>query len=216
MPISGFRFRLDGPPLALPPVLDRVAERWSGWPPRARVAAIAVLAVAALALAGRGAVRSPWGPPVEVLLAAHDLRGGQRLTAGDLAATTWPRDLVPPDALDAPGDGVLLGPVPAGTVVTARHLGETGIGEGLPAGRAAYPLPLDQLPPLLPGQVVDLVAGGPDGQGQRLAAAGRVLAVDDTHVWVEVVREEAVGLAGASAFGAVTVVVVSAEASPGP
>jgi hypothetical protein len=92
---------LAGAPPTLPPLLDRAAETWAGWPPRARLAASVVGALLLLAIAGAGAGRSPWGPSVEVLVATRDLPAGHELTAADVAARAWPRTLRPAGALTA-------------------------------------------------------------------------------------------------------------------
>jgi pilus assembly protein CpaB len=81
------------------------------------------------------------GPPVEVLVAARDLRAGSRIGRGALALRSVPARFVPPDALAAAAGVVgarLAVPVAAGGYVTAAvlerrnggHRGGDGIGRG--------------------------------------------------------------------------------------
>lgn len=208
--LSGLRRRLGGerrppwhgPTPRLPELAERAAERWYALPPRVRLAAGTSTVLLLLLLTGAGAARSPWGPPVEVMVAATDLPAGARLTAADLDRTTRPAALVPPDALQeavAVG-GQLGGSLLAGDVLTARHLlGDDGIAAGLSDGRAAYPIDATLTGPLPTGQRVDVVAGAIDGRGRVLAHDARVLTVTDGTVWLDVARREAPALAGAAA-----------------
>ena len=204
---------LSGPPLALPRALDRLAERWAAAPPRLRLAVGVVTVVVVLAVAGRGAARSPWGPPVPIVLAAADLVPGQVVAAGDLRTAQWPSALVPPGRLDDTRDAVgqvLAVGAPTGTPLTTRHIAPAGVAAGLDDGRVAMPVPLPTGTELAPGQQVDVHAGA-QLRGRVVARAATVLAVGDGVVWLAVDRVDAPRVANAAATGALTVVLL-----PGP
>lgn len=204
-PGARIRALLDGRPPTLPRHVDRAAERWASLPPRARLALGLVAALAVLLLAGAGAARSPWGPPVETLVATRDLPAGHRLGPGDLERATWPAELAPAPPGETDGRTLSTG-LPAGMPLTGGHVGTGGIAARLHEGEAAFPLPLEEGVALAPGQLVDLVAGDAGGGGTRLAAAARVLEVDGNSAWIAVRREDAPGLAGAAAWGRVVAV----------
>lgn len=187
---------LRGRPFVLPAVLDRVSRAWWQLGPRLRGALVAVAVVALLALAGRGASTSAFGPPVEVVVAGRDLAAGAVLDGAAVARRTWPADLVPDDALTDAAGGRLRGPVVAGQVLTERHL-VAGLAGLLEPGQAAVAVPLDGLPVVVPGDVVDVVAATPDGRGQRAASGVSVLAVDSGWLWLGV-PDAAVDLVAAS------------------
>lgn len=211
MPTAADRIRatvralVEGRPPALPGQLDRSAERWASLPPRARLAAGVAGTLVVLLVAGSGAARSPWGPPVDVLVATRDLPAGHRIGPQDLTPARWPRDLAPASPGEVQGRTLTAG-LPAGMPVTAGHLGDGGLGAHLQPGEAAFPLPLDEGAELRPGQVVDLVAGDAGGGGSRLSAAARVLTVDGATAWIAVDRDDAPGLAGAAAWGRIVAV----------
>lgn len=164
-----------------------------------------MLTAAVLGLLAASTVRiatSPYGAPVDVLVAARDLAPGEALTDADLRRTTWPADLVPADVRRGAG-GTVTAPVPAGSVVTERHVGEDAIAAALPPGHVAVPLPRDALPALSDGSRVDLVTADLEARGVRLAADALVLGGDPEVVWVAVMADEAAAVAGAAAQGAV-------------
>lgn len=204
-PVASIRAFLDGRPPALPDHLDRLAERWASLPPRARLAVGVVAVVATLLLAGTGAARSPWGPPVDTLVATRDLPAGHHLAPGDLEPARWPSELAPPAVAGTVGRTLTVG-LPAGMPVTPGHLGDGGLAAQLREGEAAFPLTLDEHVTLEVGQLVDLVAGDAGGGGLRLAEAARVLTVDGRSAWLAVDRDDAPGLAGASAWGRIVAV----------
>lgn len=212
------RLRTHGAPFALPPLLDAFAERWAGLPPRVRTIVLLAAALAALAVAGRGAATSPWGPPVQVVVATTDLPAGRVLTVDDLVEADWPRALVPPAASDRLEElvGRSLGaPVVAGSPVSSTHVAEGGLAAGLPPGHAAVALPAPEGVTLRSGQHIDLLAGDGDRGGVRLASTATVVAADETTVWVGVRREDAAAVAGALAWGEVTVALLP-EGPGGP
>lgn len=200
-----------GAPFVLPPVLDRGAERWWALSPRSRAVVLLALAVVALGLVGRGATASPWGPPRPVLVAATDLPAGHALSPGDGRPTSWPAELVPADALDADdlaaaADHRLAVPVPAGGVLTRGAL-VRGVAGLLHDGESAVAVPVDGLPSVAAGDVVDVVASRTDGGGQRVATGARVLALDGTFLWLGVPVDRVDAVAAAGAAGRLTLAV---------
>lgn len=206
----------SGAPLALPPVLDRVAEQWWATPPRVRAGVAVALVVVALAVVGRGAAASPWGPPRPVLVAASDLPAGRPLTPDAARSTTWPAALVPDDALvadDLTGDARMAGPTPAGSVLTRRHVA-SGLAGLVAEGHAAVAVPLDGLPRVRAGDLVDVVAASPDGAGRRIANAARVLSLEDGFLWLGVATDQVDAVAAAGAAGRLTLAVRPARPPP--
>ncbi len=193
---------LGGPPVRWPRPVDRVADGWWRLPARLRVAAIVLV----LGLAAAGLVRrsgqSPWGRPVDVVVAEVDADPGAPVTAQH---GTWPADLVPADAVTsiAP-DAIASRRIRAGEVLTGDHVAR-GLDDLLAPGEVAVPLAQD-LPDLPDDARVVLLGAGFDGTGRRLAS-GRLVARDDTWTWVAVARAEAADVAAATATGTVTVAV---------
>lgn len=190
-----------GPPPTLPELVDRASDRWFGLPPRLRAAVIAAGAVGLLLLAGAGAARSPWGPPVEVLVATVDLEAGAPVAPDHVRTERRPAGLVPDDAVRELGEVAApraAGTVVAGSILTLRHLAGDPITRGLADGRAAYPVDSAALPPLRAGQRLDLVAGDLEGRGRTLARDVRVVAVTDGTVWLDVARDDAPDIAAAA------------------
>lgn len=219
-PSPGRRRSGGGAPPALPRLLDAFVERWWRLPPRVRVGIGLLVAVAALALVGRGATASPWGPPRTVLIAATDLATGQALTPGVTTSASWPAALVPDDALSADdlvapaGDVRVAGPILAGSVLAHRHV-VTGIAGLVDDGQAAVPVPVDGLPPrVVAGDLVEVVATSPDGVGQRVASAARVLALDGGFLWLGVPADRVDPVAAAGAAGRLTLAVRPARPAP--
>jgi Flp pilus assembly protein CpaB len=200
----------EGAPVPAPALLDRVSERWWSLTPRARTAIAVVVGLAVLTAGTINLVSSPWGAPVTVLVARHDLAVGRTVAAEDVRRTDWPAQLVPAGALAEVGEvgGTVVAPVPAGSIVTDLHLGEGGLGGVVPEGRAAVALPADAVPGVLPGARLDLVGADLDTRGTVLASDAVVLAHDSAHVWVVVEHHEAAATAAAALAGAVTAVLV--------
>jgi pilus assembly protein CpaB len=112
------------------------------------------------------------GPPVEVLVAARDLRAGARASAGAVALRRVPARFAPPDALTAQ-DGVVgarvSAPVAAGGYLTAglfaRREGRT---DGLRRGERAVTVEVaggSALADLAPGAHVDVLVSTETGAG---------------------------------------------------
>ena len=200
--LDRIRALLDGGPPTLPGAFDAVAERWAQLQPRVRFAAASISAVLILLIAGAGAARSPWGPPVDVFVATRDLPAGHVLSSEDLREVPWPAELAPARTVSPQGLTLTVG-LPAGTPLGDAHLGDGGLASLLEQDEAAFPLPAEDVTELRAGQRVDLVAGDPGGAGLRLAAEARVLTTDGDIAWIAIQRDEAPALAGAAASGRV-------------
>lgn len=213
--LPGLHTRLSATPVALPAALDHVSERWWRLSPRARAVVLAVLCVGVLALAGRGATASPWGPPGQVLVLTSDLPAGATVGPTDVEHAQWPSELIPADALsELPEDARVHGPAAADAVLTRRHL-VSGLAGLLESGEAAVSVPLDGLPQVAAGDVVDVVTATPDGAGHRAATAARVVAVDHAFLWLAVDHGHVDAVAAAGAAGTVTLAVRPASAAGG-
>ena len=198
---------LAGPPVALPPVLDALAERWWRARPRTRLLIGFAALILVLVAGTTHAASSPYGPPVQVWVSDRDLEVGEVITSADLDEVAWPRDLVPDGVLDEP-DGTLLAPLPRGAVVTDRHVGDGGIGGMLPDDTVAVAVPHDRLPALSVGMRVDLVAPDPAGAARILVEDAVAVAVDEGAVWLAVEPQVAADVTGASLTGAIGAVVL--------
>jgi Flp pilus assembly protein CpaB len=195
---------LPGPPLRLPGVLDRVAEGWWLLTPRARTALAALAVSLVLAAVLLRIALAPYGPPVNVLVTSADLEVGAPLGPSDVTTARWPRDLTPPAPLltraDLLGTRLAVG-VPAGTVLTARHVRDDGPLATLASGRAAVPVPDALLRGVDRGSRLDLITVVGDGTGRTIAQDVRILTVEEGTVWLEVPRDRAPDVAAAALRG---------------
>lgn len=163
---------------ALPRPLDRMSDWWAGRPPRLRTM-LALLALIAAAGAGGARVHAAqvrWGgPPVEVLVAAEDLWVGEH--PAHLRRIEVPPALAPAGAARTPPDsGVLAIALPEGTVLTERHLAQTGPSIGLPPDLRAVPIPVEEGWGVVAGGWVDvwvLDDSAEDPDGSDAAAVSR-------------------------------------------
>ena len=196
--------QLSGPFPALPAALDRWSERWWALSPRVRLSS----AVAAALLVVIGfAIADGSEPSTAVLVTTRDLAAGDPVDPASVTVVERPAGTVPEGALRGlPQGAESLGPIPRGAVLTRVHLTEAGLAATVAAGRVATAVPAEALPPgIAPGQHVDLLAGTPDGQTRVLASGARVLTVGQSHVWLEVSRDEAAHVASAAAWGRIGV-----------
>ncbi|MDP8927291.1 MAG: SAF domain-containing protein [Actinomycetota bacterium] len=215
---SAFNVRLarllNGPPPVLPAPLDRLCERWACCPPRLRLAVLLAAVLTVFTIAGRGAARSPWGPPAAVLVARADLPAGHVLESADLVAARWPARLVPAgspsEAPNVTGTPLAIG-LPEGSLLTSAHLARGGLAAELAADHVAVPVKVPEGVTLTSAQHVDLVALDADGRGVPLASDASVLAIEGVYVWVAVKRHEAPAVAATAAQGEVGVALL-----PGP
>jgi len=170
-------------------------------------AALLVLAAVVVRVAA-----SPYGPPVLVLVVAHDRQAGDILAGGDVTQVRWPRDLVPAGALsqrpEAVGHRLTMG-VTGGTALTDRHLTGDGPLTGIARGTAAVPVPSGAVRGLAGGTRLDLVVTLGDGSGRALARDVRVLAEEAGTTWLEVDRALAPDVAAAAARGTLSAVVLA-------
>ena len=153
---------------------------------RRRGAVLLALATAAGGLASsrverreRG-IEERVGPPVPVVVAAADMRQGQRIderAARALAVREVPERFAPPDALTAPGDAVgatLAAPVAAGGYLTAGALAAPGgdeqeRGAALAPGQRAVQIAAaggEELAEAGPGALVDVIVTSERGEGR--------------------------------------------------
>jgi pilus assembly protein CpaB len=127
-------------------------------------------------------IESQVGEPVPVVVAASDLRQGQRIgakqAARQLAVRQVPARFAPPDALAAPEDAVgatLAAPVAAGGYVTGGALAGPGDDGGSEPGSAIAPGQRavevavaggEELTAAGPGGLVDVVVTSERGEGE--------------------------------------------------
>jgi Flp pilus assembly protein CpaB len=127
------------------------------------------------------------GEPVVVL--AHDLAAGSQLTAVDLRLTRLPAAALPDGALVSADQAVgnrLTIDLPGGMVLVESLLSSANVLDGLPAGKVAAAVRLNDpgmTAVLAAGDRIDVMASpGPSGSGsiapaQRLAKSVQVLGV---------------------------------------
>lgn len=203
---SGPRPSWAGPLPALPRALDSVSEGWWRLPPRLRLLAFIVLVV----LVGFGVVRrgsaTPWGPPVEVVVAAGDLDAGQPVAA---MTASRPASLVPSNALERIPSGRMSRDVTAGEVLTSAHV-VADLDDLLENGEVAIALS-QQLPGIRVGSRLEILGTGFDGLGDHLGP-GRLLAVDGDQTWVAIDQDRAPAIAAAMTTGSVTVALAADDA----
>lgn len=203
---------LAGPSSRLPGIADRIAEGWWRLTPRARGALALLAAGALLAVAALRIALSPYGPPVTVLVATSDLVAGSVPAGSEFTSVRWPRDLLPPGLPASRADVAgsrLVTDVTAGSVLTLRHLRDSGPLADLSPGAAAIALPQGLVRTATAGTRLDLVAVAGDGSGRLVARDVRVLAVEDGTVWAEVPRERAADVAAAALRGTLSAAVLA-------
>lgn len=207
------RGEVGGAPLVLPPWLDAVSDRWWGLTPRTRAVAVLAVVVLVAVLAAVRVGASPYGPPVPVLVATHDLPAGTVLGEEVLRTERWPQELTPAGASAAPS-GTLVAPLPAGAILTGTHLTEEGVGGMIAAGQAAVPVPAELVPDLGVGTLVQVVASGTDGTGVVLADRAEVVAADGVMLWLATSERVAADVAAAGLRGTIALAIVRAGPDP--
>ena len=194
------------------------------------LAGVLVAVSVAHALDRAGAAERRWGRRGPVLVAARPIRAGAHL-GRSVTVQQWPVGLIPPDALRAlPPNGSAtrtIGPVGAGTPITATVLERSGSAGSTPPGggrasggsdaaarrRVAVPVGEARLP-VHRGDRVDLWAtADPSLTGghlstSRLARGATVVAVSSRAVVVAVRTGEVPAVAAAVATATVTLVAV--------
>ena len=181
-PLTAVTRRLQGPPLVLPTMLDRLSERWWSLAPRMRTLLV-VLVVVLLMGGGQWRIAEAqrrWGgPPRRALIAVRDVAAGQR---PPLQPARLPPALVPPDAPQRIDDGVRLAlALPKGAVLTRAHVSPRGPAAGLDHDLRVVPIPVDPGWDVRPGSWVDVWVLAPEPARSTLIARRRpVVAVNST------------------------------------
>lgn len=213
--LRGLTRHLDGPAPVWARPLDRIAERWARAPARLRILVVAM--VTTTVVASPALLPHRWGEPTRVVTAVRDLGVGTILGPGDLEVVALPASSVPDDAATA-ADGLvgsaLRHPVAPGQPVLERHVAPDGLTGLVATGRVAVALPTELVPPLVPGQRLDVLGADDVAGGRVLADEARVLRVDGDIVWVEVARDETTAIAAALVWGGLTVAVLPAGVPP--
>lgn len=184
---------------------------------RRKLAVLAAMSAAALGITAA----TPDPPPTKaVVVAAHRLTGGQRLTAADLTTQDFGIDAIPADAITAAAPilgRTLVAPLSEGSVLTSVSVLSTRPESA--AGLVITPLRVTDaavIALLRVGDRVDVVASDPEsGSAQVIAEQVRVVTIPrssggsgglgssdrDTEslLLVEVDREQATALADAAA-----------------
>jgi pilus assembly protein CpaB len=118
---------------------------------------------------------------VRVLVAAHDLAAGRRLTSADLRVAGWAPGTAPRDGLGEPGQAAgrtLAGPLTEGSPVTRADLLGPGLLTGQEVGLLAVPVRLSGVAPsglVQAGDRVDVLSAA---SGSAVATDAVVLAAD--------------------------------------
>ncbi|MFT5222738.1 MAG: hypothetical protein ACI867_001044 [Glaciecola sp.] len=208
---SWARSALTGHALAVPVLVDRGLERWAAASPRARqLLRLGAGLVVVLALVWPRT--HPWGPTTSLVVVSRDVAAGQRFSADDLEVLSWPVLLAPPDAVLDPADALgraaavaLL----AGSPLATSLLAAPSPADLAPPGWAAMAVPLDAIPELALGTILDLHGG----DGNRVLGA-IVLGQRDGHLWLALPRQHASALAAALSWGQLRVAVWSPRDHP--
>lgn len=131
---------------------------------------VAAIAAAVAVVASLLTLRPPPPPSVPVVVAAHDLPGGQLLQAEDLTLMAWPGADPPAGGLtrvSAAAGRLLAAPVRASEPVTDVRLVGSGLSSSLDPGQVAVPVPIADAGAaalLHPGDRIDVLAATAVGQ----------------------------------------------------
>lgn len=159
---------------------SEIAAGLRGWP--RRVLALACLLLAVVTALSARHEKPPIGADSAVLVAAHDLAAGARLSTADVRVQAWPATLRPPAARSRPAEVVgrrLAGPIRAGEAITSTRLAGSGLTLGLPASLQAVPVQITgaaSLSLVHVGDSIDLLAGDALSADMRAPRSARVLA----------------------------------------
>jgi Flp pilus assembly protein CpaB len=141
---------------------------------------LAALCAALAVVAGIHAARPPADPTVTVVVAAHDLPGGEVLLPGDLERRRYPAAVAPRGSVAEATGRMLAGPVRRGEPVTDVRLVAPSLVSAYP-GLVALPVRVadaDAAALLRVGDHVDLVAADPrHGTASYVAVHVPVLAL---------------------------------------
>lgn len=167
----------------------------TGWsrrfPPRRRRQAIAVaLTVLAAAAAARD-LAGPADGTVDVVVAAKDVAAGAAIGEADVAVAAIPEEHVPDRAIAGTGDVIgsrTAGPLARGEILTDTRFAGIALAEaftGIDDAHIVAVTPRDSglAPMLRTGDVVDVLAPGPEaGSARPVANGARVVLSDDDGV----------------------------------
>jgi pilus assembly protein CpaB len=140
------------------------------------VIVVATMATVATILYATEAARARWGDTRPVAVADRSLAPGEAIDREAVTLQDLPASLVPDEVLaDEPIGAVVRYPIAAGEPLTTARLapmGVAGTAALVPEGHRAVGLPTSQLglPPLRPGDVVDVLVVLPPGDALDPAA----------------------------------------------
>ncbi len=162
-----------------------------------------------------------WGTPRAVVVATHPIAAGDPIAEGDLAVRELPADaiargVVPAGEIASVVGSVARSPMAADEPVLANRVG-TATDQGATTGASPRAVRVVSLPAggLVPslrrGDRVDVIGPSSAGTTERLAAAARVVAIDDDRVTVAVDERSVDAVAEASLAGLVVIARIDAE-----
>jgi pilus assembly protein CpaB len=187
------------------------SPRWSAQGYRLRLAVVrhrrllAAGLLAAAVAAGLQAVRPPSLPHTTVLVAAHDLPAGHRLTDDDLVAGSWYPAAVPGGAVRRPAGRVLAGAIRQGEPLTDTRLLGAGLLIGLPGDTVAVAVRLTDPASALvvrSGERADVLAGPADDPLATQPGAGPLSTQGEARVVVSAALVLSVPAAGSGSGAA--------------
>jgi hypothetical protein len=194
---------LSAPPVVLPRYLDRLSEWWWRQPSRSRLLlpAVAVIVIAVLASATTTRQET-----VLVLVTNRDIAAGTVVTSADVTAQRRPRAYVPQAHTDR-ADGVAVGVIAKGSVLTRHHLTDGGASAQLPSDKVAVAVARDVLPPVVLGDTVTFVEVTFDGVVTTFASPAVLFHRDMDVLWFAVDPHDAALITAASQSGRIGVIV---------
>lgn len=180
----------------------------------ALAAAIVVITgvITADALSGASEVQRAYGERRSMAIAEQDLEIGHVIEAEDLVERELPVAVVPSDPVADPIGRVVLEPIVAGEVVVSRRVSESA-GSGpaalVPSSRRAIAIERSPLmPPVRPGDRVELLAVGSGARASIIARRGLVIEAGNESVTVTITEAELPAVARAILEGTVILALI--------
>ncbi len=201
---------LSAPPVVLPRYVDRLSEWWWRQPSRSRLLFPAVAVVVAAMLFGATKTRQE---TVLVLVTNRDIAAGTVVTGADVTTQRRPRAYVPQAHTDS-ADGVAVGMIAKGSVLTRHHLTDGGASTQLPSDKVAVAVARDVLPPVVLGDTVTFVAVTFDGVATTFAPPATLFHHDMDVLWFAVDPLDAALITAASQSGRIGVIVHPRRGTP--